>query len=69
MNTVYFVNYSPASYPIERLIYCKAFPLLRDARAFALANAGKYQIIRQRVYSNLNAEKSINETIEDGSNA
>lgn len=65
--TTYFVNYSPASYPVDRLIHCKAFGLLKEARAFALANAGRYEIVRQTSYSNWNANKSENKTIEGGS--
>ena len=65
MKTIFHVNYSPIDYPIERLIYCKVFPRLKDARAFIKSSAGHYQIIRQTWFTNWNAK---NETIEEGKN-
>jgi hypothetical protein len=69
MKTTYFVNYSPASYPVDRLIHCRAFRLLKEAREFARVNAGRYEIVRQTSYSSWNADKSENKTIEEGKNA
>lgn len=64
--TIFHVNYSPIDYPIERLINCKVFPRLKDAREFVKTGAGYYQIIRQTWLTNWNA---VNVTIEEGKNA
>jgi hypothetical protein len=66
MKKIYFVNYSSAAYPIERLIHCKSFARLKDARAFIKSSAGYYQIVRQTWHTNWNA---VNVTIEEGKNA
>jgi hypothetical protein len=65
MKKIYFVNYSSAAYPIERLIHCKSFARLKDARAFIKASAGRYEIVRQTWHTNWSAE---NKTIETGTN-
>jgi hypothetical protein len=65
MKKIYFVNYSSAAYPIERLIHCKSFAKLKEARAFIKASAGRYEIVRQTWVTDWRAE---NKTIETGTN-